>query len=83
MSKVPYYISRRNMDAFNGQYADRASASALETLPFPGRMTLKGRLDMAVKEAEERLAEAKEAQEIFERNPDLERLLNIMQKGRF
>lgn len=45
--------------------------------------TLQQRLDLAVAQAEERLAEAKEAREIFQRNPDLERLLNIMQKGRF
>lgn len=45
--------------------------------------TLKQRLEFAVVEAEQRLTEAKEARDIFDRNPDLERLLNIMQKGRF
>jgi hypothetical protein len=45
--------------------------------------TLQERLDMAVKDCEARLAEAKEARDIFARNPDLERLLDIMQKGRF
>lgn len=38
---------------------------------------------MSVRDAEQRLAEAKEAMEIFSRNPDMERLLDIMQKGRF
>lgn len=45
--------------------------------------TLKERLVMSVRDAEQRLAEAKEAMEIFSRNPDMERLLDIMQKGRF
>ncbi len=45
--------------------------------------TLKERLDLAVKQAEERLAAVKEAREIFGRNPDIERLLDIMQKGSF
>lgn len=47
------------------------------------KATLKERLDMAVSEAKARLVEAEEARAIFERNPDLERLLDIMQKGRF
>lgn len=45
--------------------------------------TLKTRLEVAVAEAEERLAEAKRAKEIFDKNPELEEILNIMQKGRF
>jgi hypothetical protein len=45
--------------------------------------SLKTRLNMAVKEAESRLADAKRAAEIFEKNPELEELLNIMQRGRF
>ena len=45
--------------------------------------TLKQRLDDAVKEAEARLAAVKEAQEIFERHPDIELLLDIMQRGHF
>jgi hypothetical protein len=46
-------------------------------------LPLKTRLDLAVKEAQSRLDEAHEAQEILDRNPEFERLLNIMQKGRF
>lgn len=38
---------------------------------------------MVVAQAEERLKAVKEAREIFERNPDLEKLLNVMQKGLF
>ena len=45
--------------------------------------TLKLRLEMAVQQAEERLAAVKRAREIFEKNPDLEELLNIMQRGHF
>lgn len=45
--------------------------------------TLVQRLDMAVQQAEERLRAVTEAREIFKRNPDMEKLLNIMQKGLF
>ncbi len=55
-----------------------------ENLSGMARMpTLKERLDMAVKNAEDRLTDAKEARELLNRNPDLERLLDIMQKGHF
>lgn len=45
--------------------------------------TLRQRLDMAVKQAEERLTAVKEAKEIFDRNPDVERLLDLMQRSHF
>lgn len=45
--------------------------------------TLKTRLENAVRQAEERLAEARHARELFDKHPDLEEILNIMQKGRF
>ena len=45
--------------------------------------TLKDRLEMAVKEAEERLKAAKRAREIFDAHPELEELLNIMQNSHF
>lgn len=44
---------------------------------------LKDRLELAVRQAEEKLAAAKRAKEIFEKNPDLEELLNIMQRSYF
>ena len=47
------------------------------------RPTLKFRLEEAVKDAEDRLRDAKRAREIFDQNPGLEELLNIMQRGRF
>lgn len=45
--------------------------------------TIRQRLDIAVKQAEERLAAVKEAKKIFERNPDMEKLLDIMQRSNF
>lgn len=45
--------------------------------------TLQQRLDLAVKQAEEKLNAAKEARELLARNPDLERLLDIMQRSHF
>lgn len=45
--------------------------------------TLQQRLDSAVDSAKRQLADAEEARDILKRNPDLERLLNLMQKGRF
>lgn len=45
--------------------------------------TMKQRLEMAVKQAEERLASAKRARELFDKNPDLEELLNILQRSNF
>lgn len=45
--------------------------------------TMKDRLALAVEQAERRLADAKRAKEIFDAHPDLEELLNIMQRGHF
>jgi hypothetical protein len=45
--------------------------------------TMKDRLEMAVKQAEEKLTAAKRARELFDKNPDLEELLNILQRSNF
>lgn len=45
--------------------------------------TMRQRIDMAVKQAEQKLADTKRAKELFEKNPDLEELLNIMQRSHF
>ena len=45
--------------------------------------TMKTRLALAVAQAEQRLAEAKRAKEIFDAHPELEELLDIMQRGHF
>lgn len=58
------------------QYANSAQITNVQP-------TLKHRLDAAVNQAEERLRIAKEAREIFAKNPDLERLLDLMRNGAF
>jgi hypothetical protein len=45
--------------------------------------SLRQRLELAVKQAEEKLQAVREAKEIFDRNPDVERLLDIMQRSHF
>lgn len=45
--------------------------------------TLKSRLDRSVEDCKSRLADAVRAREILNAHPELEELLNIMQKGRF
>jgi hypothetical protein len=45
--------------------------------------TMKERLELAVKEAEMKLANAKEARALFDKNPDLERLLDLLQRSNF
>lgn len=67
---------------------DNPAGGLVQTSNYPeekmARMpTLAERLDLAVRQAEERLASAKRAKELFTKNPDLEELLNIMQKGHF
>lgn len=44
--------------------------------------TLKQRLELAVQQAEQNLADAKRAREIFDKNPELEELINILNRGR-
>lgn len=58
------------------QYAEQSAKMA--RMP-----SMKERLSHAVAEAEARLADAKRAKEIFDSHPELEELLNIMQRGRF
>ncbi len=45
--------------------------------------THRQRLEQSIKDAEERIAKLKEARELLDRNPDLERLLDIMQQSHF
>lgn len=62
-----------------------------ETSPYYGGQeakmcnvpTLKVRLETAVRQAEEKLAAVKRAKEIFDKHPDLEEILNIMQRSHF
>lgn len=59
---------------------DLAEQPAAKMVRMP---TMKDRLAAAVDDAERRLADAKRAKEIFDAHPELEELLNIMQRGRF
>ena len=58
-------------------------AGALAEMKMASQPTLQQRLDLAVSQAEERLEAVKEARDILARNPDLEKLLNIMQRSHF
>lgn len=60
-----------------------AKSQAMETASMARMPTLKERIDMAVKQAEERLAATRRARELFDKHPDLEELLNIMQRAHF
>ena len=60
-------------------YADQGG-SGPKMLQMP---TMKDRLADAVKSAEARLADAQRAKEIFDAHPELEELINIMQRGHF
>ena len=64
-----------------------ASTTAMEQYDSPAKMvrmpSLKDRLAESVLRAEAQLADAKRAKEIFDKHPELEELLNIMQRGRF
>lgn len=43
--------------------------------------TVNARLDRQIESAEQQLANAKRAKEILARNPEIEELLNLLQKG--
>jgi hypothetical protein len=66
-----------------GYYDGPSQGGVLNQLKSVGTVSLKKRIDFAVARAEETLAKVKEAKEIFDRNPDLERLLDIMQQSHF
>ena len=46
-------------------------------------ITMKDKINLAVKQAEDRLAAAKRAREIFDKYPEIEELLNLMNRGLF
>lgn len=74
------------MDADYGLGAAN-EAGSLAKAPYAEQMcrqpTLQERIKLAVKQAEEKLAAVKRASEILAKNPDLEELLNIMQRSHF
>lgn len=45
--------------------------------------TLKQKLDLAVNAAEQKLKDAKRAKEILDKNPELEELINIINRQRY
>lgn len=67
-----------NIGLVGGGYADQPGAEKMVRMP-----TMKDRLADAVKLAQARLADAQRAKEIFDAHPELEELLNIMQRGNF
>lgn len=64
----------------NGLGAMQYAGNSAKEIRMP---SLQQRLDLAVQQAQERLAKVTEAREILARNPDLEKLLNIMQQSHF
>jgi hypothetical protein len=66
-----------------GGYGGNAASELYPQTKMAHQPTIAQRIDMAVKQAEERLLAVKRAKELFEKNPDLEELLNIMQRAHF
>lgn len=79
------YLKRRNrLNDLGDPFEQTTNTLSYQDIPKMARMpTLKERLELAVKQAEEKLNSVKRAKEILEKNPDLEELLNIMQKNHF
>lgn len=48
-----------------------------------GPMTMEMRLNMRIAQCEKQLSDAKRAKEIFEKNPELEELINILNRSGF
>ena len=84
-----FFDMRKLVIAMSDWDSPNVLGGGLIPVPYPSEAkmasvpTIAQRLDMAVKQAEERLKAAKRAKELFEKNPDLEELLNIMQRGHF
>lgn len=76
-------ITKELMDEYSNASAQGTGALSGYSPNLGQPLTLKHRLEGAVADAKTRLRDAEEARDILERNPDLEKLLNIMQKGRF
>lgn len=71
-----------SMELMGGSSSNYYAQGSAPT-PAGMQMTMKMRLDMAVEQAQKKLDDVKRAREIFEKNPDLEELLNIMQRSHF
>lgn len=66
-----------------GGYAASEQYAMQQNVKMASVPTMAQRIDMAVKQAEDKLAAVKRAKELFAKNPDLEELLNIMQRAHF
>lgn len=66
---------------FSGEYLGGSGATAMEQKSASSRQfTLNDRIKGAISESEQRLAAAKRADEILQQNPQLEELLNLLQR---
>lgn len=66
-----------------GAYLSRPSDENYAMTAKPvGPMKMQQRLDLAVKNAELALADAKRARELFEKHPFIEELMDLMNRGR-
>jgi hypothetical protein len=66
---------------FGGNYSGGAEqAKAMSNALSPHSFTLNDRIKQAISEGEARLAAAKRAEEILTKNPELEELLNLLQR---
>lgn len=70
-----------DLTAIGGGYGAGQQYDAVEKMAY--QPNLRQRLELAVKQAEDKLAAVTRAKEIFDKNPDLEELLNIMQRSHF
>lgn len=66
-------------DMIHGGYG----GGSLNETKAVGPISMKQRLTDAVRQAEAKLADAKRAKEILDQHPELEELLNILNRGRF
>lgn len=71
------------MGIFEGEDGPAQSYGGNQLMKLSREPNMAERLDLAVERAEKQLADAKEAREIFQRNPDLEKLINLMNRNSF
>lgn len=71
------------MEIGGGYYAQEQALQSMNSAKMASVPTIKDRISLAVQQAEDRLMQVKRAQEILAKNPELEELLNIMQRSHF
>lgn len=65
---------------FGGNYGGEMAAKSAALDRGVNSFTQRDRINQAIAEAEQRLAAAKRAAEILEKNPDIEELLNLLNR---